>query len=119
MSYRPPSHLLEVLQKIEYEDALPDGDPRYVDSRAARGSEQTFTRLAHKFGWDPLSNAFFAPTERHILFFGHIGIGKTTELRRYAGQLNASKRFYVVEVDVLTNVGPQQPAVHRSADGHG
>ena len=104
MDYQPPSHLLGVLQKIEYEEALSDQDPRYVDSQEARGSEKTFTRLARKFGWDPASNAFFAPYEKHILFFGHIGIGKTTELRRYAGQLNASRRFYVVEVDVLAKL---------------
>ena len=104
MDYQPPSHLLEVLQKIEYEEALSDQDPRYVDSQEARGSEKTFTRLARKFGWDPVRNAFFAPYEKHILFFGHIGIGKTTELRRYALQLNASRRFYVVEVDVLAKL---------------
>jgi hypothetical protein len=104
MDYLPPSHLLEVLQNIEYEEALPDGDPRYVDSLEARGSEKTFTRLARKFGWDPVSNAFFAPHEKHVLFFGHIGIGKTTELRRYAGLLNASRRFCVVEVDVLAKL---------------
>ena len=104
MDYQPPSHLLEVLQKIEYEEALSDQDPRYVDSQEARGSEITFTRLARKFGWDPASNAFFAPYEKHILFFGHIGIGKTTELRRYALQLNGSRRFYVVEVDVLAKL---------------
>jgi Ni2+-binding GTPase involved in maturation of urease and hydrogenase len=75
-----------------------------VDSQEARGSEITFTRLARKFGWDPASNAFFALYEKHILFFGHIGIGKTTELRRYALQLNASRRFYVVEVDVLAKL---------------
>jgi hypothetical protein len=75
-----------------------------VDSQDARGSEKTFTRLAHKFCWDPASNAFFAPYEKHILFFGHIGIGKTTELRRYAVQLNASRRFFVVEVDVLAKL---------------
>jgi hypothetical protein len=104
MVYQPPSHLLEVLQKIEYEEALSDQDPRYVDSQEARGSEITFTRLARKFGWDPASNAFFALYEKHILFFGHIGIGKTTELRRYALQLNGSRRFYVVEVDVLAKL---------------
>jgi hypothetical protein len=104
MDYQPPSHLLEVLQKIEYEEALSDQDPRYVDSQEARGSEKTFTRLARKFGWDPASNVFFAPYEKHILFFGHIGIGKTTELRRYAVLLNASRRFYVVEVDVLAKL---------------
>ena len=79
MDYQPPRHLLEVLQKIEYEEALPNGDPRYVATREARGSEKTYTRLARKFGWDPASNAFFAPSEKHILFLGHIGIGKTTE----------------------------------------
>ena len=104
MDYQPPSHLLEVLQKIEYEEALSDQDPRYVDSQEARGSEKTFTRLARKFGWDPVSNAFFALYEKHILYFGHIGIGKTTELRRYAVQLNGSRRFYVVEVDVLAKL---------------
>lgn len=104
MAYKPPAHLLEVLQKIEYEEALPDGDPRYVDTQAARGSDRTFTTLARKFGWDPATDAFFAPNERHVLFFGHIGSGKTTELRRYAAQLNRSKRFYVVEVDVLAKL---------------
>lgn len=104
MVYRPPTHILEVLQKIEYEEALPAGDPRYVNTETARGSEHTFSRLARKFGWDPARGAFFAPKEKHVLFFGHIGSGKTTELRRYAKQLNDSKRFYAVEVDVLTKL---------------
>lgn len=104
MNYRAPTHILEVLQKIEYEEALPAGDPRYVDTTTARGSEKTFTRLARKFGWDPVSQAFFAPAEKHVLFFGHIGSGKTTELRRYAEKLNDSKRFYVVEVDALAKL---------------
>ena len=82
MSYRPPTHLLEVLQKIQYEEALPADDPRYVETQAARGSEQTFSRLAKKLGWDPASNAFFAPSQSHVLFFGHVGSGKTTELTR-------------------------------------
>lgn len=101
MVYQPPRHLLEVLQKLEYEEPLPAGDPRYVDTQAARGSEQTFSRLAKKFGWDPVGNAFFAPGDKHVLFFGHTGSGKTTELRRHARWLNESRRFYVVEVDVL------------------
>ena len=104
MTYKAPTNILEVLQKIEYEEALPAGDPRYVDTTTARGSEKTFSRLARKFGWDPTSKAFFAPNEKHVLFFGHIGSGKTTELRRYARWLNDSKRFYVVEVDVLAKL---------------
>lgn len=57
MTYHPPRHLLEVLQKIEDEEGLVDGDPRYVETRQARGSEKPFIRLARKFGWDPESNA--------------------------------------------------------------
>lgn len=104
MAYQAPDNILEVLQKIEYEEALPAGDPRYVETQEARGSEKTFSRLARKFGWDPVKDAFFAPNDKHVLFFGHIGSGKTTELRRYARRLNDSKRFYVVEVDVLAKL---------------
>jgi len=82
-----------VLQKIEHEEALPDGDPRDVDTQAARGSEKTFAPLARKFGRDPGADAFFAPNDKHVLFFGPIGSGKTTELRRYARKLNDSRRF--------------------------
>ncbi|MFN7899617.1 MAG: hypothetical protein ACK5N0_08130 [Synechococcaceae cyanobacterium] len=104
MDYQPPTHLLEVLQKIEYEQPLDDDDPRFVETAEARGSDRTFIRLARKFGWDPERGAFFPPTEKHVLFFGHIGSGKTTELRRYAVKLNASRRFHVIEVDVLTRL---------------
>lgn len=105
MNYRAPTHILEVLQKIEYEEALPAGDPRYVDTTTARGSEKTFTRLTNRLGWNPArSDQFFPPIEKHSLFFGHIGSGKTTELRRYAEKLNDSKRFYVVEVDALAKL---------------
>lgn len=104
MVYQPPANILEVLQKLEYEEALPAGDPRFVETQDARGSQQTLVRLARKFGWDPASNAFFSPNEKHALFFGHIGSGKTTELRRYAKRLNDSKRYYVVEVDVLAKL---------------
>jgi hypothetical protein len=104
MAYAPPTHILEVLQKIEYEEPLPAGDPRYVPTTEARGSAKTYTRLARKFGWDPASDVFFAPNDKHVLFFGHIGSGKTTELRVYARDLQKSKRFYVVEVDVLAKL---------------
>ena len=104
MAYYPPKSILEVLQKIEYEEALPAGDPRYVDTQEARGSEQTFSVLARKFVWDPATGAFLPPNDKHVLFFGHIGSGKTTELRRYMRRFDQSKRFYVVEVDVLAKL---------------
>ncbi len=100
-NYTPPASVMRVLQYIEYEQALPAGDPRYVPTQAARSSEMTFDRLARKFVWDPDENEFFPPTQKHVLFFGHIGSGKTTELRQYAERFNQSGHFLVVEVDVV------------------
>ena len=97
----PPEHLLEVLRKIQYEEALPADDPRYVPTQAARGSEKTLSRLAKKIGWDPASNDFYPPNQSHVPFFGHVGSGKTTEPRQYARQLDASKRFCIIEVDAV------------------
>lgn len=100
MSYQPPKSIISVLQKIEYEDALSCDDPRYVDTTEARGSQKTLDRLARKFGLLLSSGEFFAPSQKHVLFFGHIGSGKTTELRHYAKALNGADRFLVTEVDI-------------------
>lgn len=104
MGYRPPQHLLEVLQKIEFEEALAADDPRYVKTQAARGSEKTLHRLAKKFGLLLTTGQFFAPAQKHVLFFGHTGSGKTTELRRYAKDLEGPGSFFVVEVDITVEL---------------
>lgn len=104
MIYQPPTHILEVLQKIEYQEALEQDDPRYVDTREARGSQKTLNRLARKFGLDLSDGRFFAPVQRHVLFFGHTGSGKTTELRHYAKDLEGPSRYLVVEVDVTNEL---------------
>lgn len=101
MSYQVPHDLMAVMQQIQFEVALGADDPRYVDTREARGSEQTFQRLAKKFGFNPVNKAFLPPANAHLLLFGHVGSGKTTELRQYAQQLSASGNYYVVDVDVM------------------
>lgn len=100
MSYHPPENIINVLQKIEYEEALSCDDPRYVDTTEARGSQRTLDRLARKFGLLLKTGEFFAPLQKHVLFFGHVGSGKTTELRHYAKTLNGAERFLVIEVDI-------------------
>jgi len=100
MSYQPPCHPGEILQKLDIEEALVPDDPRCVNTRSARGSEQTFKRFARKFGLSPNDSRVFRPTQRHVLFFGHIGSGKTTELRRYVKDLKEPGRFFIVEVDI-------------------
>jgi hypothetical protein len=104
MSYQAPKHILQVLKEIEYEEALKLGDQRYVDTREARGSQKTLNRLARKFGLDLNSGDFFPPTLKHVLFFGHTGSGKTTELRHYAKELGGPGRYLVVEVDITAEL---------------
>ena len=104
MEYRPPKDRLDVLRDIEYDKALDLGDARYVDTRDARDSKRSLNRLAAKFGLD-LSTGRFAPAmQRHVLFFGHTGSGKTTELRHYAKELGGPGKYLVVEVDIAAEL---------------
>lgn len=104
MGYQPPNDILDVLKDIEYEKGLELGDPRFVDTREARGSQKTLNRLARKFGLE-LSDGRFSPAmQRHVLFFGHTGSGKTTELRHYAKYLGGPERYLVVEVDITVEL---------------
>ena len=75
-------------------------DPRYVDTQEARGSQHTLDRLARKLGLLLRDGRFSPPAQKHLLFFGHTGSGKTTELRRYARDLSGPGRFFVVEVNI-------------------
>ena len=104
MPYAPPKNRFEVLQRIEFEEALEPTDPRYVNTSAARGSVNTLKRLAAKFGLDLTGDSFYPPPKKHVLFFGHIGCGKSTELRRYARELAGPQRFYVVHCDISTEL---------------
>jgi len=98
--YQPPRDILEVLQRIEFEEALEPDDPRRVDTSEARGSQKTLGRLARKLGFLMESGRFLPLTQKHILFFGHVGTGKTTELKFYAAELKRTGHFLPVEVDV-------------------
>lgn len=97
---QPPDDILDVLASLDYETALDPDDPRYVDTGQARGSAQTPDRLAMKFGLLLRDGRFVPPTKKHVLFFGHIGSGKTTELRRYCQLLEGIDRYLVIEVSV-------------------
>lgn len=96
-----PRTLLKVRAAINYKDALPLDDPRYVDTSRAR--DERFQRLFFRtLNYDPISQGFAPPeTSLHLLFSGHVGCGKSTELLRMSRELHSPDRYWVVQVDVL------------------
>lgn len=98
--YVAPTELYEVLSQLQYEEGLSADDPRYVDTLAARNSQDLFQRLAKSFGYWQSKGIVIAPQQKHMLFFGHIGSGKTTELRHYAREFNATNLYCALEVNV-------------------
>jgi hypothetical protein len=100
-----PRTLLDVNAAIDYSASLEVTDPRYVataDARAEKFEQEFFSR----FGYDRTRNQFVPLTKRHVLFFGHVGCGKSTELTRLCEHLHNPSRYWVVKVDLLTLLDP-------------
>ncbi len=99
-----PSNIpLEVLQSLNWEDAVPPDDPRFVNTDVARG-ENVQLRLTRKFGIDTARQKLFAPATKHVLFFGPIGCGKSTELLRLHASLRQSKLLYPITLNLRNEV---------------
>lgn len=93
------------------DEALPSGDPRYVDLSSCRGGENIVDGLARQIIWT---------TKGHLklLLTGHRGCGKTTELYRLKSRLeeegycvlywNAERELNLMDVEwvdvILTHV---------------
>lgn len=98
MTYQAPKTIGTVLRQINFNVSLAADDPRIVETAEARGSDKMYSRFLRKLG---LSQGEFLPSgSAHILFFGHTGVGKSTELRRYAAAAKATGHLYPVEIDV-------------------
>lgn len=95
-----PHHPLEALARINFEEAVGPEDERFVNTDAARGDVSTLINLARKFGLDLGGNVFYPPGKKHVLLFGPIGSGKSTELLRLAFELEKRKRLFPVLLNV-------------------
>jgi energy-coupling factor transporter ATP-binding protein EcfA2 len=103
-----PKTTMAVNNAIDFKDALRPDDPRYVATVKARAEsfEKHFFRT---FGYDRKNDIFEPPplnTCKHVLFFGHVGCGKSTELARLSRVMHDQKRYWVVNVDLLTLLDP-------------
>lgn len=100
-AYQPPSHPLEVIAKLNFDDAIAPDDPRFVDTDAVRGGTSLPHRLARKFGLDlRRKDVFFPSGKQHALLFGPIGSGKSTELWRFARALETDGRVMPILMNV-------------------
>lgn len=103
-----PSTLMSVNNAIDFKDALGVDDPRYVETVNAR-AERFQRHFFRTLGYDSVSDNFEPPVagaSKHVLFFGHVGCGKSTELARLSRALHASHLYWVVNVDLLALLDP-------------
>jgi len=103
--YQPPDDLYEAMADLQFDEALDSDDPRYVDTLGARGDfkmSNLYRRLRINDS-DPqhLKLPKNLAASSYTLFCGHIGCGKSTELRRIAKILHDKELFFVVFLDVL------------------
>jgi hypothetical protein len=104
--YQPPEDLYEAMALLEFDEALKADDPRYVDTLSARGDNFKMNSLYRSLCIDDrVPNRFVLlkqmKPQGYILFCGHVGCGKSTELRRVADKLNHKDLFFVVLLDTL------------------
>ncbi len=99
----PSNNPLQVLQNLNWEEPIEPSDPRFVNTDSARG-ENIHHFLMRKFGYDKVRNQLFAVSSKHVLLFGPIGCGKSTELLRLHATLRESKVLYPIRLNLRNEV---------------
>ncbi len=101
-----PKTLMGVNSIIGFQDSLAVDDPRYVETAKAR-AEQFEDDFFRTFGYEKNRGNFEAlQGGKHVLFFGHVGCGKSTELARLSRALHDPQRYWVVNVNLLALLDP-------------
>lgn len=97
-----PTNLITANALLNYRYPLNNQDDRYVLTSQAR-SETFERRFNMKLSFDQEQNRMLPvnPNGLHLLMFGHVGCGKSTELRQLTAALHHPDRYWVVQVDLL------------------
>ncbi|MCP4699171.1 MAG: AAA family ATPase [Gammaproteobacteria bacterium] len=99
--YTPPDNLWDMDAGLQFNEALEIGDPRYINTTAARGDYRQ-NHLLLSLGVDQRSMTLRARhNSKYLLFCGHRGCGKSTELRRMAHELHRPQSYFVIFLDAL------------------
>ncbi len=90
---------------LKFNEALKPGDERYVDLNKARG-EDVYNRLLKPLGFDKnFTPKLIEEDENHyILFCGHRGCGKSTELNLISEKLHRPDGYFVVQCNIVEDL---------------
>lgn len=100
MTDQLPENPFEVMQRLNYDEAIEDTDQRFVNLDEARGGSGIIDRLAVKFLLDLRANKLYPVPRKHVLLFGPIGCGKSTELLRFSRVLQENKKIFPILLNV-------------------
>ncbi|MEM1115640.1 MAG: P-loop NTPase fold protein [Bacteroidota bacterium] len=96
----PATTVTEAFNAVNPNRPLSSDDPRYADFTEWRSPMPIADRLANLIVWPSKATP---PEHVKVLFTGHKGSGKSTELRRLAAKLEA-EGFFVVYFDAATEI---------------
>lgn len=99
-----PMTIWEAKNNLNYREPVSPNNPKFVNIESARGDYQLQSKLYDELSFDEECNLHQPPKMKHILFTGHIGCGKSTELRRISQHLHKPNAYFVVHLDCLTRL---------------
>ncbi|MBQ1784956.1 MAG: ATP-binding protein [Gammaproteobacteria bacterium] len=93
--------ILDYRKNFAFDDPLKPSDGRRVNLNEARG-DYSRKRLLREFGLNVSTGVLGEPCSgKCVLFGGHRGCGKSTELLEIGAELKGDGRYFVVEIDAL------------------
>lgn len=94
----------EAQNNLNFNNPVDANDPLFYDLSGARGDFK-INSLYRQLGVDQnAQKLMMAPQSKSILFTGHMGCGKSTELRNLSKRLDNPEMYFVVYLDCVKNL---------------
>lgn len=106
MAYTPPKDIYEVNANLQYDVGLDKEHEHYYVPTAEGRGRFSFNEVYKAFGVSTALEVRIPPRRKYHLFCGHRGCGKSTELIRLADRLHKPDRFFVIFLDTLKDLDP-------------